>query len=73
MKYLRGLGFVLSAVPSPVCNLRILGVTTTQLKVGWDPPEENNGVLRGYTVYVGGEFNLLLPHGLLTYSITVYW
>ena len=40
-------------VPSPPQNVRILGSTITQLKVGWDPPEDYNGVLKGYYVFLG--------------------
>ncbi|OWF39496.1 Usherin [Mizuhopecten yessoensis] len=41
------------SVPSAPMNLRVLGCTITQLKIGWDPPEHLNGVLKGYTVYQG--------------------
>ncbi|XP_060068103.1 uncharacterized protein LOC132548269 [Ylistrum balloti] len=41
------------SVPSAPQNLRVLGCTITQLKIGWDPPEHLNGVLKGYTVYQG--------------------
>jgi hypothetical protein len=39
--------------PGAPQNLRILGSTTSQLKVGWEPPEDPNGVLKGYYVYNG--------------------
>ncbi|XP_033764202.1 uncharacterized protein LOC117345255 isoform X3 [Pecten maximus] len=41
------------SVPSAPQNLRVLGCTITQLKIGWDPPDHPNGVLKGYTVYQG--------------------
>ncbi|KAL3870808.1 hypothetical protein ACJMK2_038848 [Sinanodonta woodiana] len=41
------------SAPGPPQNVRILGSTITQLKIGWDPPEVNNGVLKGYYVYLG--------------------
>ncbi|XP_074654877.1 uncharacterized protein LOC141908654 [Tubulanus polymorphus] len=41
------------SAPSEVQNLHIAGCTTTQLKVMWEPPENRNGVLKGYYVYKG--------------------
>ncbi|XP_013414225.1 uncharacterized protein LOC106176403 isoform X2 [Lingula anatina] len=41
------------SVPTPPQNFRILGSTTTQIKVGWEPPESANGHLKGYHVYLG--------------------
>ncbi|KAK3601002.1 hypothetical protein CHS0354_008111 [Potamilus streckersoni] len=41
------------SAPGPPQNVRVLGSTITQLKIGWDPPEVNNGVLKGYYVYLG--------------------
>ena len=41
------------ATPEAPVNARILAATTTQLKVGWDPPLNSNGVLKGYYVYNG--------------------
>ncbi|XP_046547775.1 uncharacterized protein LOC124257686 [Haliotis rubra] len=41
------------AEPSAPVDLKILGSTITQLKVGWDPPEHPNGVLKGYNVFYG--------------------
>ncbi|XP_067664231.1 uncharacterized protein [Haliotis asinina] len=41
------------AEPSAPLDLKILGSTITQLKVGWDPPEHPNGVLKGYYVFYG--------------------
>lgn len=40
-------------VPGPPQGVRILGATITQLKVGWDPPAEINGALKGYYIFVG--------------------
>ncbi|XP_064616049.1 LOW QUALITY PROTEIN: uncharacterized protein LOC135480207 [Liolophura sinensis] len=40
-------------VPGAPSNPRILGCTATQLKVAWDPPEQANGILKGYYVYNG--------------------
>ncbi|XP_052789391.1 uncharacterized protein LOC128223937 isoform X3 [Mya arenaria] len=39
-------------VPGPPQSVRILGTTITQLKVGWDPPAEINGALKGYYVFL---------------------
>lgn len=39
-------------VPTAPINLRVLGCTITQLKIGWDPPEEVNGTLKGYYIYL---------------------
>ena len=41
------------APPDAPTNVRILAATTTQLKLGWDPPLHPNGVLKGYYVYNG--------------------
>ncbi|KAK3087329.1 hypothetical protein FSP39_004729 [Pinctada imbricata] len=41
------------SVPSPPQNLRVLGCTITQLKIGWDPPDQVNGALKGYYVFQG--------------------
>ncbi|CAH1785419.1 unnamed protein product [Owenia fusiformis] len=41
------------SVPEAPTNLRFLGSTTTQLKVGWEPPENSNGQLKNYFVYQG--------------------
>ncbi|RUS79908.1 hypothetical protein EGW08_012346 [Elysia chlorotica] len=40
-------------LPESPQNVRILGATISQLKVGWDPPENFNGVSKGYYVYHG--------------------
>ncbi|XP_022088971.1 uncharacterized protein LOC110978344 isoform X2 [Acanthaster planci] len=37
--------------PDAPQGLRILAVTISQLKLGWAPPEFNNGALKGYVVY----------------------
>ena len=41
------------AIPGPPENVRVIGATTTQLKIGWDPPHRSNGILKGYYVYNG--------------------
>eukprot|EP00795_Rhopilema_esculentum_P010679 gene10679-19434_t len=42
------------SVPSAPQNARVLGRTTTQLKLGWDPPESPNGLVKGYHIYQQG-------------------
>lgn len=42
-----------SLVPTAPINLRVLGCTITQLKIGWDPPEQLNGTLKGYYIFLG--------------------
>ena len=44
--------YYLSAPTEPQ-ELRVIGCTTTQLKVGWEPPEFANGHIKGYYVYNG--------------------
>ncbi|XP_048773172.1 uncharacterized protein LOC125678626 isoform X3 [Ostrea edulis] len=39
-------------VPTAPINLRVLGCTITQLKIGWDPPEQLNGTLKGYYIFL---------------------
>ncbi|XP_071156057.1 uncharacterized protein [Mytilus edulis] len=41
------------AVPTAPQNIRIVGYTISQLKVGWDPPDQINGTIKGYHVYLG--------------------
>ena len=41
------------ALPEEPTNVRILACTTTQLKIGWDPPSHANGVLKGYYIFNG--------------------
>jgi hypothetical protein len=43
----------LLSVPTAPQNLRIMGFTITQLKIGWDMPEQINGTMKGYHVYLG--------------------
>ncbi|ELU06668.1 hypothetical protein CAPTEDRAFT_189303 [Capitella teleta] len=45
------------SVPGPPTNVRILGATTTQLKIGWDVPFECNGVLKNYFIYNGDKYH----------------
>ncbi|XP_012943031.1 phosphatidylinositol phosphatase PTPRQ, partial [Aplysia californica] len=40
-------------LPESPVNVRVIGVTISQLKLGWDPPENFNGVSKGYYVYQG--------------------
>lgn len=51
--YLMICSISLFSVPGPPQSVRILGATITQLKVGWDPPGDLNGTLKGYYVFVG--------------------
>nr|CAB3262567.1 uncharacterized protein LOC100180399 [Phallusia mammillata] len=37
---------------APLC-LRVVASSPSQLRFAWNPPERANGVLRGYTVYLG--------------------
>ncbi|XP_050389238.1 uncharacterized protein LOC126808515 isoform X1 [Patella vulgata] len=45
----------LEGAPGPPTNMRVLGCTITQLKIGWDPPDITNGQVKGYHVYQGGK------------------
>ncbi|XP_070532049.1 uncharacterized protein [Ptychodera flava] len=40
-------------IPEPPTDLRVLGVTTTQVKICWLPPDSTNGTIRNYVVYNG--------------------
>ncbi|KAL8562936.1 hypothetical protein ACOMHN_004628 [Nucella lapillus] len=40
-------------LPGPPSSVQVLGCTISQLKVGWEPPEQCNGVIKGYYVYQG--------------------
>ncbi|XP_039270176.2 uncharacterized protein LOC120344915 isoform X1 [Styela clava] len=40
-------------VPSAPTFLRIIGATPTQLRLTWNSPEHRNGILKGYTIYLG--------------------
>ena len=40
-------------VPDAPEALRALQITTSQVKLGWSPPEFDNGALKGYYVYNG--------------------
>ncbi|XP_077986413.1 uncharacterized protein LOC144440857 [Glandiceps talaboti] len=40
-------------VPEVPGEIKVIGVTTTQIKICWTPPEYPNGVLKGYCVYNG--------------------
>ncbi|GFO49572.1 usherin, partial [Plakobranchus ocellatus] len=48
-------------LPEAPQNIRILGATISQLKVGWDPPENFNGISKGYYVYHG---KIMVEHTL---------
>ena len=43
----------LITVPDAPEALRVLQVTTNQVKLGWSPPEFDNGALKCYYVYNG--------------------
>eukprot|EP00112_Aurelia_sp_Birch-Aquarium-sp1_P016609 Seg378.26 transcript_id=Seg378.26/GoldUCD/mRNA.D3Y31 product=Usherin protein_id=Seg378.26/GoldUCD/D3Y31 len=43
------------SVPSAPQNARVLGRTTTQMKIGWDPPESPNGIVKGFQIYQPGK------------------
>ena len=45
--------YKLLVVPGPPVNVSVIGRTATQLKVSWLPPEDLNGILKGYYVYNG--------------------
>ena len=47
-------------VPSAPQKLEVLAKTTNQIKIGWDKPEETNGVLRGYQVVTNGKINVVI-------------
>ncbi|CAC5417187.1 unnamed protein product [Mytilus coruscus] len=40
-------------IPTAPQNIRIVGYTISQLKIGWDPPDQINGTIKGYHVYLG--------------------
>ncbi|XP_060595884.1 uncharacterized protein LOC132749955 isoform X2 [Ruditapes philippinarum] len=40
------------SVPGPPQSVRVLGATITQLKIGWDPPSDINGTLKGYYIFI---------------------
>ncbi len=41
-----------SIVPGPPLQLQVLVASTTQIKVGWQPPAESHGGIRAYHVYL---------------------
>lgn len=41
-------------VPGEPSNVKVVAATTSQLKIGWDPPEEFCGIIKSYYVYLGG-------------------
>ncbi|XP_063966390.1 uncharacterized protein LOC129277460 isoform X2 [Lytechinus pictus] len=41
------------AAPDAPEALRVLGITTSQIRLGWAPPQYSNGGLKGYVVYNG--------------------
>ena len=41
------------ALPSEPLNLRCTGSTTSMLKIMWDPPEKQNGIIKGYSIFNG--------------------
>ena len=42
--------------PSEPSNFRVLGASTTLVRVAWDPPEKQNGILKNYFIYNGDTF-----------------
>ena len=53
------------AAPGPPESVRVIGATTTQLKIAWDPPLRCNGALKGYYVYNGLLMSCICPRGWL--------
>ncbi|XP_043914062.1 uncharacterized protein LOC122790600 [Protopterus annectens] len=41
------------SLPSCPLDFRVLGCTTTQIKLGWSPPEESNTTIKCYNLYKG--------------------
>lgn len=41
----------LESTPGPPINLKLLASTTSQIKIGWEPPANPNGILTSYHVY----------------------
>jgi hypothetical protein len=39
------------STPSVPINLKISGITTSVIKIVWEPPEDMNGILKSYHVY----------------------
>lgn len=39
--------------PTEPLNLKVIGATTTLIKIAWDPPDKMNGVFKGYYVFNG--------------------
>ena len=46
----------LETPPSEPLNFRMLGSSTSLVRVAWDPPEKHNGILKNYFVYNGDTF-----------------
>ena len=44
------------STPSEPINLKLNGITTSVIKIVWEPPEYMNGVLKGYHVYKDNAF-----------------
>eukprot|EP00794_Sanderia_malayensis_P015907 gene15907-17507_t len=43
------------SVPSAPQNIHVINRTTTQLKIGWEPPESPNGIVKGYQIVQEGK------------------
>ncbi len=43
--------------PGPPANLHVMTATTSQVRLLWQCPDEPNGIIKGYYVYLG-EFNV---------------
>lgn len=54
-------------LPTEPQNLKIVGTTTSIIKIAWDPPENMNGLFKGYFIYNGE--NLLDQTNELNYML----
>lgn len=62
---------LLFTVPTAPQNIRIVGYTISQLKVGWDPPDQINGTIKGYHVYLG-KYILVMLGKISQLKVTMY-
>ena len=44
------------SLPNPPSNLRILGSTTTIIKIAWDPPDKQTSFIKSYCVYKNDDY-----------------
>lgn len=54
------------STPSEPMNLKVLAVTSTVIKIGWEAPGEMNGILKSYYVY---KDNQLMDQTNETFSV----